>query len=150
MNSKILVSLILLVLFSGCVQEQKLSEQELEEKAKECFYNMDEITFESFNFYKVNSTDFYVTQKTSAHSTQYSNWENVCVNCAINNEAIGLCKENIEKCKSFNGNIHIYEFSLNENIQVPREIEIYEAKAVLNDNGEPIGCYTSSFINTYQ
>ncbi len=151
MNKKIilLVSLILLVLLSGCIQEQKLSEQELEEKAKECFYSIDEVKFPNFNNYSIKTTDFQITQKNSIHSTQYSNWENICWECGIDERSKGLCKEDFEKCKAFKGNIRVYEFQVKKEIQVPKELDIYVSRVILKDDGEPIGCYVSAFVTKF-
>ncbi|MBU2477091.1 hypothetical protein KKG83_06490 [Candidatus Micrarchaeota archaeon] len=135
MNKKaiiVILALLAFVLFSGCDGEKKLSDEEIEKKAKEYFYSIPDGDIVGF---PMKTSDFVLVSSESTHTSKYklSDWE--CDYCINFKER---CSMTTEECKSYNGSINVYNFESKEEMPLGRSAW---GKVVLRNNGEPIFYY---------
>ncbi len=133
MNKKILflTGIILLILFSGCTQQKKLTEQELKEKAKEYFYSLSEVDIIGVSF---KSSDFVLKKTEIIYSKEFDLYDFDC-ELALPEEC--LLTEN--EFYSLNEKVHIYNFQLKE--ETKRDDRTMWGKVILKNNGELIASY---------
>jgi len=133
MNSKniLFFMVFLLILFAGCNETKKLSEKELEEKAKEKFYGLDEVDIIGVSF---EPSDFILKETEVIYPKEFDLY---MFNCELALEEECLMTE--DEFYSLNERVYVYGFELKE--EKKREDRTMWGKVILKNNGEVIAAY---------
>ncbi len=131
MNKKtiLIIILFLSVLFSGCTQ--KLTEQQLEEKAKEEFYELEDA--DVFGVY-FKASDFILGKSEILFPQEIKLFDFECKGALSGN-----CLMTENEFYSLNEKVHIYNFQLKE--ETKRDDRTMWGKVILKNNGEVIAKY---------
>lgn len=131
MNKKIILTcvLILFLLFAGCTQ--KLSEKQLEEKAKQNFYSLEAVDIFGISF---NASDFVLKNTEFIYTKDLDLYAFDC-----DTVLSGSCTLTENEFYALNEKVYVYDFQLKE--EAKRDDRTVWGKVILKSDGTLIANY---------